>query len=292
MRLLVRRFRCIDPSCSQGIFCERLPGLLDAHARSTARLTDAHRAIGFALGGEAGARLAEHLDMPASPDTLLRRVKDAADEPAPAPRYVGIDDWAIRKGHRYGTILIDLERGRVIDILEGRDGKALTVWLKDHPGVEVITRDRWPAYAQAAARGRIADLMLEMNAPATQCCGRLSSGLQHASTGQRGQQFVHRPQLVGRVAQPKGDIRAGSAQLRAPGVVIDEARKRYRQGTGIGWRRQHPATVVRAGRAALAGGGQRGHRADLLDDRAPRGRHRPLGSPGSQEVGRERDAVT
>jgi transposase len=91
--------------------------------------------------------------MPTSPDTLLRRVKGAAEEPAPAPRYVGVDDWAVRKGQRYGTILIDLERGRVIDILPGRDGAALKAWLKDHPGVEVITRDRWAAYAQAATEG-------------------------------------------------------------------------------------------------------------------------------------------
>jgi transposase len=153
LRVVVRRFRCHNPGCPQAVFCERIPELLDAHARTTARLTDAHRAIGFALGGEAGARLAEHLDMPASPDTLLRRVKDAPDEPAPSPRYVGVDDWALRKGHTYGTILIDLERGRVVDILPGRDGAALQAWLKEHPGVEVITRDRWAAYAQAATEG-------------------------------------------------------------------------------------------------------------------------------------------
>lgn len=151
LRLVVRRFRCLDPGCPQRIFCERLPELVDAHARTTARLTDAHGAIGFALGGEAGARLAGFLDMPTSPDTLLRRVKDAPDEPAPPPRYIGVDDWALRKGQRYGTLLIDLERGRVIDILPGRDGDGLKAWLKEHPGVEVITRDRWAAYAQAAA---------------------------------------------------------------------------------------------------------------------------------------------
>jgi transposase len=150
LRLVVRRFRCIAPGCPQAIFCERLPALLGARARTTARLTDAHRAIGFALGGEAGARLAQCLDMPTSPDTLLRRVKGAVDEPAPAPRYVGVDDWAVRKGQRYGTILIDLERGRVIDILPGRDGSPLAAWLREHPGVEVITRDRWAAFAQAA----------------------------------------------------------------------------------------------------------------------------------------------
>jgi transposase len=82
LRLVVRRFRCANPGCPQVLFCERLPGLLDAHARAAARLTDAHCPIGFALGGEAGSRLVERLDMPTSPDTLLRRVKGAADEPA------------------------------------------------------------------------------------------------------------------------------------------------------------------------------------------------------------------
>jgi transposase len=151
LRLVVRRFRCVHPDCPRGIFCERLPGLLATHARSTDRLADAHRDIGFALGGEAGARLAGRLDMPTSPDTLLRRVKDAPDEPAPPPRFIGVDDWAIRKGQRYGTILIDLERGRVIDLLPGRDGGALKVWLREHPGVEVVSRDRWAAYAQAVS---------------------------------------------------------------------------------------------------------------------------------------------
>ena len=88
--------------------------------------------------------------MPTSPDTLLRRVKNGPDEPAPPPRYVGLDDWATRKGHTYGTILIDLERGTVIDLLPGRDGEALKAWLAANPQVEVITRDRWPAYIQAA----------------------------------------------------------------------------------------------------------------------------------------------
>jgi transposase len=151
LRLVVRRFRCPQPDCPQAIFCERLPGLLSAHARSTSRLTSAHRAIGLALGGEAGSRLADRLDMPTSPDTLLRRVKDTPEDVDPPPRYVGVDDWAMRKGQRYGTILIDLERGRVIDLLPGRDGVALKVWLKEHPSVEVITRDRWAAFAQAAA---------------------------------------------------------------------------------------------------------------------------------------------
>jgi transposase len=153
LSLTARRFFCDNPQCPRLLFCERLPQLAAPHARTTGPLAESHRAIGFALGGEAGARLATQLAVPTSPDTLLRRVKAAPDEPLPPPRYVGIDDWAIRKGQNYGTILIDLERHRVIDILPGRDGVALKKWLQEHPGVEVITRDRWAAFAQAASEG-------------------------------------------------------------------------------------------------------------------------------------------
>jgi transposase len=188
LRLVVRRFRCIDPACPQVIFCERLPALLESHARTTARLTGAHRAVGFALGGEAGARLARRLDMPTSPDTLLRRIKDAPAAPAPAPRYIGVDDWALRKGQRYGTIIIDLERGRVLDLLEGRDGEALKAWLKEHPGVEVITRDRWAAFAQAATEAapqaqQVADrwhLLRNLREAVERLLGRFSAPVREA----------------------------------------------------------------------------------------------------------------
>ena len=152
VRLLVtaRKFVCRRAACPRRVFCERLPELTAPHAHTTGELADAHRHIGLALGGEAGARLAAELGLPTSPDTILRRVKDAPDEPTPRPRYVGVDDWATRKGHSYGTILIDLERRTVIDLLPGRDGEALKVWLAANPQVEVITRDRWPAYIQAA----------------------------------------------------------------------------------------------------------------------------------------------
>ena len=126
--------------------------------------------------------------MPTSPDSLLRRVKQAPDEPAPAPRYVGVDDWAIRKGQRYGTILIDLERGRVLDLLPGRDGAALQAWLKGHPGVELITRDRWAAYAQAAAAGapqarQVADrwhLLKNLREAVERLLGRMAAAVQES----------------------------------------------------------------------------------------------------------------
>ena len=120
-----------------------------AAARTSVDLARSHRSIGLALGGEAGARLAAALSVPTSPDTILRRVKAEPATPSPPPRYVGIDDWACRKGQTYGTILVDLERRTVIDLLPGRDGEALRTWLAANPQVEVVTRDRWPAYIEA-----------------------------------------------------------------------------------------------------------------------------------------------
>lgn len=149
----VRKFRCGNAGCKQSVFCERIDDLAAPHARTSRSLTESQEAIGFSAGGEGGARLAEKLGMPTSPDTLLRRVKAAADEPGPPPRYVGVDDWSFRKGHSYGTILIDLERRCVIDIFPERDGKALEEWFRANPQVEVISRDRWPAYAEAATNG-------------------------------------------------------------------------------------------------------------------------------------------
>jgi transposase len=148
--MTVRRFFCSDPACPRRIFVEPLGGLAARHARTTTRLAQAHRAIGLALGGEAGSRLAETTAMPTSPDTLLRRVKRAGTRSSPSPRLIGIDDWAWLKGQRYGTIVVDLETGEVIDLLPDRDATTVKVWLAAHPGVELVSRDRSSAYAQAA----------------------------------------------------------------------------------------------------------------------------------------------
>jgi transposase len=254
LRLLVRRFRCIEPGCAQRIFCERLPGLLVAHARCTARLTGAHCALGFALGGEAGSRLAGRLDMPTSPDTLLRRVKGFPDEPAPPPRYVGVDDWAIRKGRRYGTILIDLERGRVLDLLPGRDGEALKAWLRERPGVEVITRDRAAAYAQAATEGapqakQVADrwhLLKNLREAVEQVLARLSVAVREALregpdvaapppaevAGPLGEGAAASSEAVGVAAAPATPAALAEAEARAVGVPPsprEQARQAKRQ---------------------------------------------------------------
>ena len=148
LRVTARRFRCATAGCKRTIFCERVPTLAP-HARTTTRLTDAHRLIGFALGGEAGSRLGARLALPTSPDTLLRRVKSAPLPAHPTPRVLGVDDFAFRKGVNYGTILIDLERRCVVDLLPDRTAEALGAWFRQHPGAQVVSRDRASAYAQA-----------------------------------------------------------------------------------------------------------------------------------------------
>jgi len=153
VELRVRRFYCRNAACARRTFAERLPELLAPRARRTGRLAEAQGRVGVALGGEAGARLLQGLAMATSADTVLRLVRGLPlPEPEP-PRAVGVDDWAVRKGRSYGTILVDLERRRALDLLPDRTATTLAEWLRCRPGIGVVARDRSTEYARGIALG-------------------------------------------------------------------------------------------------------------------------------------------
>jgi transposase len=130
-----------------------VPGLVAVYGRHTHRLAATLRAIGLALGGNAGARLAARLRLPTSPSTLLRLIRGMLTPPVPALQAVGVDEWAWRRGHRYGTILVDLVTHRVVDLLPDRSAASVAAWLSQHPTISVVCRDRSDLYADGIRRG-------------------------------------------------------------------------------------------------------------------------------------------
>jgi transposase len=153
LRVQTRKCFCDNPACPRRIFAERLEGIAAVAARRTERQRAALLDVAVVLGGEAGARLAAKRGMPVSPDTLLRLSRRMPDGERPTPTKLGVDDWAIHKGLTYGTILVDLERHRPVDLLPDRSSGSLAAWLKAHPGVELIARDRAGVYAEGAHDG-------------------------------------------------------------------------------------------------------------------------------------------
>jgi transposase len=141
------------PTCPRRIFTERLAAFVASHARRSHGLRAALRRVALAIGGEGGARLATALAMPTSPDTLLRLIRSFPLTAPEDPRIIGLDEWAWRKGVRYGTMIVDLERHCVAALLPEGDADQVAAWLGAKPGIAVVSRDRSRTYADAATRG-------------------------------------------------------------------------------------------------------------------------------------------
>jgi len=146
LQLTVRRFRCTNSGCPQKTFAEQFPDWLPPYVRRTERLTRVMRRVGFEVSAESARRIFGHLQIVTSGDTMLRIVKQLSIISDTRPRVVGLDDWAIRKGHRYGSIMVDQETGRVVDLVKGRLAEDIQPWFEAHPEVEIVTRDRSTDY--------------------------------------------------------------------------------------------------------------------------------------------------
>ncbi len=151
--LSVRKFFCQVVTCPRKIFTERLPGLIKPYSRLTTRLRASIQSISTALNGKGGARLGEHLGIHLSRMTFLRSLHLLPTPPVGSVRVVGLDDFAWKRGTRYGTIILDLETHTLIDVLPDRESESVKRWLEAHPEVELVSRDRAGAYADGIARG-------------------------------------------------------------------------------------------------------------------------------------------
>lgn len=153
LHLQVKRFRCRNLRCPQKTFVEQFPDWLPVYARRTTRLTEVLRHIAFAMSAEAARRVLRHFQVVTSGDTLLRIIRQTRLPPIEAPQIVGVDDWALKKRVHYGTLLVDLQQHRVIDLLLERTSTVVSTWLQQQPSIEIVTRDRSTEYAAGITAG-------------------------------------------------------------------------------------------------------------------------------------------
>src|SRR2546426_3284531 len=151
--LRVRKFRCDTTDCPRRVFAERLAPFIEPWARMTTRLSQTIEAIGLATCGELGARFAPRLGIVTSPTTILRRTMTLSTCPPEQVSLLGIDDWSFRRGRQFGTILVDLATHEIIDLLPDRKTETAQSWMKAHPEIALVSRDRGEDYAAAARKG-------------------------------------------------------------------------------------------------------------------------------------------
>src|SRR5437588_4249852 len=228
--LTVRKFFCPNPACPRKIFAEQFPDLVASYARITHRLRQALVTLGLATSAEVSERVAPSLGMLVSAPTLLRRLRTVSCPPPTSVRILGVDDWAWKKGQIYGTLLVNLELNKPIELLPDRKQETLAVWLRTHPEIEVVSRDRGGEYAAAARKGapqaeQVADkfhLLLNLREKLKELMARKQKLLPHVETNlpdaipdkARGALSALSPSSASRVMERSKSFRHMSAQLR------------------------------------------------------------------------------
>ncbi len=149
----VRHWYCRNPACSRKIFAESLAPFAGSHQQSSQALQNLQRQLGLIAGGEAGKRAATAAGLRCSADTLLRRVINTPETKQSGAPHVGIDEWAWHRGHRYGTLIVNLDTHRPLVLLPGRDQRTLATWFRKYPEIQIVSRDRSGVYATAAREG-------------------------------------------------------------------------------------------------------------------------------------------
>src|SRR5436305_7958163 len=151
--LKVRKFYCRNPYCERKVFTERLPAFVEPWARMTVRHCEQITSIGLATCGKGGVRLAARLGLKTTRQTILRRIMELPTVSTGSVLFLGRDDFSFRRGYRFGTILVNLESHRVVDLLADRQAETAAQWMRQQPDLMVVSRDRGGEYASAAREG-------------------------------------------------------------------------------------------------------------------------------------------
>jgi transposase len=286
IRLAVRRFFCDNPDCPAVTFTEQVDGLTSRRARRTPPLRRMLDGIALALAGRAGSRLAGVLDLAAGRSSLLRLVMALPDPETRTVRVLGVDDFAFRRGRDYGTVLVNAETGRPVDLLRDREADTFAGWLAEHPGTEVICRDRAGAYADGARRGAPGAVQV---ADRWHLYHNLAGHVEKAVARHRGclDEPVPEPDPPGSAEQPAPDLQqaatAAAARQAEQSALAVRTRQRYEQvqalraqGQGIkpimrqtGLAKETVRRFYRAASADELLAKIRGGRPSLLDDHQP-----------------------